>query len=307
MKPLVSIIIPVYNRAQVLRDTLDSVLDQEYQNWECIIIDDGSKDGSPELITNYSERDSRFKFYSRPKSKRKGASSCRNYGFQLSKGELIQYLDSDDLMHPRKLRAQVDQYNIQRGLSLFTCSWGGFTSINDLSSRFKYKYHAYQAFKKSICLLNTFGLYNEFFPLHVYLTPRKLIEKAGEWNENLTNNDDAEFFTRVILASENIQFVPEAIVYYRYHSKNNLSEINSDQKLTSLIKSIELIREEILKENKFNSKFYFRRAKFNLYNLLLVNNPRMIVELGEFLMERNGYNTFKYFIIKKLKGFNRKF
>ncbi|MFM1794652.1 MAG: hypothetical protein RL642_1037, partial [Bacteroidota bacterium] len=97
-KGLVSIIIPVFNRASLLPETLDSIVSQTYSNWECIIVDDGSTDSSLNVALGYAKKDNRFKVYSRPWYKKKGANSCRNYGFKLSKGEFIQWFDSDDLM-----------------------------------------------------------------------------------------------------------------------------------------------------------------------------------------------------------------
>ena len=117
-------------------------------------------------------RDSRIQFYKRPAIKKKGASSCRNYGLELAKGELIQFLDDDDLLDKNKLEAQVKAYSGRK--ELLTCKWGGFTDNSDFKSLFKYRYHSYKNFKKGVQLLNTFGLYNEFFPPLVYLTPRRI-------------------------------------------------------------------------------------------------------------------------------------
>ena len=64
--PLVSIIIPTYNRAHLIGETLDSVLAQTYQNWECIIVDDGSSDNTDDVVNDYVKKDPRFKYYYRP-------------------------------------------------------------------------------------------------------------------------------------------------------------------------------------------------------------------------------------------------
>jgi glycosyltransferase involved in cell wall biosynthesis len=98
--PLVSIIIPTFNRAHLISETLDSVLAQTYSNWECIVVDDGSKDVTKEVLNTYREKDSRFHFHSRPVVRPKGANACRNYGVELSKGEYVMFLDSDDICEP---------------------------------------------------------------------------------------------------------------------------------------------------------------------------------------------------------------
>ena len=76
---MVSIIMPIYNRAHLIIETLNSIKKQTYQNWECLIIDDGSTDNTSEVVINYAAQDTRFKFYTRPETSVKGPSSCRNY------------------------------------------------------------------------------------------------------------------------------------------------------------------------------------------------------------------------------------
>ena len=86
MCPLVSIIIPNYNRADLIVETLNSIIAQTYTNWECIVVDDGSTDDSIKVIDEYSKLDPRIYLYIRPNHKRKGANSCRNYGLEMSRG-----------------------------------------------------------------------------------------------------------------------------------------------------------------------------------------------------------------------------
>ncbi|MEB2782429.1 glycosyltransferase family 2 protein [Algoriphagus sp. C2-6-M1] len=95
---LVSILIPNYNKAPYLAETLNSVLAQTYTNWECIIVDDRSTDGSFAIMEKYGAKDARFKIFKRPAHLPKGGNVCRNYALEVSKGEYIQWFDSDDLM-----------------------------------------------------------------------------------------------------------------------------------------------------------------------------------------------------------------
>ncbi|WP_397362212.1 glycosyltransferase family 2 protein [Olleya sp. R77988] len=106
---LVSIIIPTYNKAQLVVKTLQSISEQTYQNWECIIVDDGSDEKDFLLIKNYTDLDSKFQLHKRPLDKPKGANTCRNYGISLSKGTYFQFFDSDDLMLPFCLEGRIDQ------------------------------------------------------------------------------------------------------------------------------------------------------------------------------------------------------
>ncbi len=98
-QPLISIIIPNYNRGDLLGETLDSLLSQTYAHWEARVVDDGSNDNSDEVGREYANNDARISYEKRTLSPR-GAPSCRNQGFQKSTGEYIIFLDSDDLLAP---------------------------------------------------------------------------------------------------------------------------------------------------------------------------------------------------------------
>lgn len=104
---MVSIIIPTYNRANIISETLDSVLNQKFTELECIIVDDHSNDDTEIIVQQFVSSDSRFSFYKRPVEMLKGANSCRNFGFEKAKGKYIKFLDSDDLITDDCLEKQV--------------------------------------------------------------------------------------------------------------------------------------------------------------------------------------------------------
>ena len=103
--PLVSVIIPTYNRAWSLKKAIDSVLEQDYKNFELIVVDDGSTDDTEALVSEYAKS---VKFVQQPNS---GVSAARNKGIQISSGSLISFLDSDDYWEPKKLSTQVEFFN----------------------------------------------------------------------------------------------------------------------------------------------------------------------------------------------------
>ncbi|WP_051238700.1 glycosyltransferase family 2 protein [Gaetbulibacter saemankumensis] len=119
--PLVSIIIPTFNRAYIIGEALDSVLAQTYINWECLVIDDGSSDETDILMADYTKNDSRFFYYQRPSEIIKGASACRNYGLSKATGDYIVFLDSDDLLLEYCLKSRVEMLknNISKGFYVF--------------------------------------------------------------------------------------------------------------------------------------------------------------------------------------------
>ena len=98
--PAISVIIPVYNVEKYLRRCLDSVLNQTFQDWEAICVNDGSPDGSAVILSEYAARDSRFKIVTKENG---GLSDARNAGMAVATGEYVLYLDSDDFIHPQTL------------------------------------------------------------------------------------------------------------------------------------------------------------------------------------------------------------
>ena len=121
-QPLVTIIVPCYNYGHFLKDTLNNVRQQEYQHWECLIVDDGSTDNTREVASAFVDADLRFRYLYQVN---RGLSAARNHGIAQSNGVYIQFLDSDDFIHRSKIRQQVKlleenkTFDLTYGLSLF--------------------------------------------------------------------------------------------------------------------------------------------------------------------------------------------
>lgn len=103
---LISIIIPTYNRNQLIGKTLDSVLAQTYEHWECLVIDDGSEDDTLDVLKHYQTNESRIQLFSRDRLP-KGAPTCRNIGLEKANGDYIIFLDSDDYLLPFCLEQRI--------------------------------------------------------------------------------------------------------------------------------------------------------------------------------------------------------
>lgn len=115
---LVSIIIPTYNRAHLIRETIDSIMAQTYTNWECIVVDDGSTDGTDVLLAECIKKDNRFKYLSNKRIK--GAQGARNTGLFDAKGDYIQFFDSDNIMYPHHLKMKMEAFNHNPNLDIVT-------------------------------------------------------------------------------------------------------------------------------------------------------------------------------------------
>lgn len=105
--PQVTIIMATYNRASFIVETLLSIQNQIFTDWECLIIDDGGTDNTAEVIAPVLEKDKRFQLLKRPDVYLKGLPGCRNYGLDFAKGEYIIFFDDDDIVHPQNLELSV--------------------------------------------------------------------------------------------------------------------------------------------------------------------------------------------------------
>jgi glycosyltransferase involved in cell wall biosynthesis len=100
---------PIYNRAHLIEETIESIKAQSYENWECIIVDDGSSDITIAVIQKLIDTDTRFQLFNRPIHIQKGPSACRNYAITKMKGDYIQFFDSDDMMHLDHLHNKINK------------------------------------------------------------------------------------------------------------------------------------------------------------------------------------------------------
>lgn len=115
---IISVIIPTYNRANLIEGTLNSIKAQTYTNWECLIIDDHSTDNTREIISQFTSNDSRFKYYLN--TKKKGATGARNTGLEIAKGDFICFFDSDDLMYDKYLEAKISEFEKNPNVDVIT-------------------------------------------------------------------------------------------------------------------------------------------------------------------------------------------
>lgn len=296
MDILVSVIIPTYNRSTLLRETLLSVSKQNMTSWECIIIDDGSEDNTATVVKEFTNVDNRFNYYQRPESYKKGASSCRNYGFLQSKGEYIQWLDDDDLISDNKLASQLQTLKSCES-AIATCDW------DILWPGKKYFRRNLLNGKDSLTPKEYFEELRKqktFVPPHTFLAPRYMVEKAGLWHSDLTLNDDAEFFTRVILQAKKVVSSADGYVLYREHEGQRLSHQINSERLHSLLESLRLIHSHLMFHGIEVKEFF----KWKLLRILLFNwkkEKKLLKEYSSFFTENGIYTKFANVYLIKFK------
>lgn len=265
MQPLVSIIIPTFNRAHCIEETLLSVQVQTYTRWECIIVDDGSDDDTVEVVTAFAKADQRFKILERPEHRPKGANACRNYGFEHSNGEFINWLDSDDLFSPDKLASQVAVLCEERGkLQVATCKWNKFKETTEgITPRAQ---HTYKNYNSGLALLKSFDGDASFFPPLCYLISRDIVAQSQPWDEDLIINQDGEFFTRILIVALKVVHASDGMCFYRVPTSNNTSSFSSLAKQEAAIGSWQLIENHLLKVTPDISYDYVANAKEYLFS-----------------------------------------
>lgn len=299
MNPLISIIIPSYNRENLIREALDSIIEQTYTNWECIVIDDRSTDGTDAILKEYSNRDNRFIVISKPLELKQGASVSKNLGLQLARGEYIQFLDSDDILAENKLEKQFDALKNEDEKVISVCVTSNFKEIKD-AVVLDFDRKDYLNFNNPEEYFELIGEIGGYYAPESFLISKGLIDFSGHWNENLTLNDDGEFFFRIIYNSSKIVFINETFVRHRQSTGDNLSILNSLQKANSLLNSWKII--EILyhtKYNTLNSK-YLDIKKWAVYNELKRTYP-ILIELNKvFFYNQKKRDNFLY-KLNKLK------
>jgi glycosyltransferase involved in cell wall biosynthesis len=269
--PLVSIIIPLYNAESYIEQTIQSVIEQTYQHLEIIVVDDFSNDQSFDIVSNI--KSDKIKLV---KNKKKGACAARNYGFELSKGDYIQYLDADDILSKNKINSQLLLLLKNNHNSIASCGWEKFTT----------KYQHLKARKQLInksydsplqWLLDTWsgkgmGL------ISIWLTPRNLIKQAGLWNENLLINQDGEFFCRVLLQASKVIYCDNALVYYRINPSSITQSKRSNEKLKSQLASYKMYETHL--QEKLQSA-EVRKALGNIYLKFIYHNNQNSKKLAQ--------------------------
>lgn len=235
----VSIIIPVYNAAEFLAETLDSVLSQTYENLEIICVDDGSTDSSLSVLEKYQDKVRIIE------QENQGQCVAANRGLEVAHGDYVRFLDADDLMNPEHISLQVDKIK-GRSDMLASCEWGRFYDGNHESASFNPE-PVWKDLKSKEWISEALKQENEMMPGWLWLIPRQLIDKAGGWDERLSLNNDFEFSMRLLLNANRVVFTPGARIYYRSGLTTNLAASTSEKAFRAAILSTELGFEHFMK------------------------------------------------------------
>lgn len=230
MSNLISVIVPCFNQASFLDETLNSVLNQTYSHWECIIVNDGSPDDTEKVSKKWTNKDSRFKYICKENG---GLSSARNKGLDIAKGDFIQFLDSDDLLRFDKFQKSIDAIEKNSADIAITNFIRFKKSLNHL--------------KKAFCKLEeqTFSFESILLqwdrdfsiPIHCGLFRRTVIDGIS-FNEKLKAKEDWMFWIQTFENNPKVSFINENMAQYRMHSNGmtkNSGLMEENQKKANLL------------------------------------------------------------------------
>jgi glycosyltransferase involved in cell wall biosynthesis len=299
----VSIIIPCYNQAEFLEETLGSVLKQTHTNWECLIVNDGSTDVTEKIAQQFISKDQRFKYFFKENG---GLSSARNYGLDQSTGNYIQFLDSDDFIDSTKLQ-----------LSLKELSRHENSDIKIAISNFRMFENKVTNWSQPYCALKP-----EFFsfksvlyqwdadfsiPIHCGFFDATLF-KSLRFNENLKAKEDWVMWVQLFQTNVKTLYIDQPLAFYR---KNPESMTATQSMAADYLKAYQYFK-TILTETEFFQlsqviilRYYSSNSKFK--KLLSITKQSNSYKLGlgiKKILKKLGVlsifkTLFNYFFAKK--------
>ena len=209
--PTVSVIMPCYNSGATIRESIASVQSQTLEDWELIVVDDGSDDATPDIVSAIA--DPRITLLRKENG---GAASARNQGLVVSRGQFIAFLDSDDLWEPEFLKRMLEALSVEEDAVLAYCGWQNLSRDGENGRPFIPPDY------ESLSRAETF-LGGCRWPIHGVLVRRSAIDKTGGFDETLYTSEDYELWLRIVHQGKLIR-VPEVLAYYLHHEGTQITD-----------------------------------------------------------------------------------
>ncbi len=206
--PLVSICVPAYNAERYVAEALDSALAQTYPHVEVVVVNDGSTDGTREVLAAYQGRGVRV--VDQPNA---GQCAAANRAFRESRGDLVKFFDADDVLAPDYVALQVDRLGDRRD-AVALGEWARFTGDDPAEADFR-PLPMYRDADPVDWLATEWVGARPMMQCALWLIPRGVLDRSGLWDERLSLINDFEFFSRVLLASTEVLYTPGARLSYR--------------------------------------------------------------------------------------------
>ena len=291
---LVSIIIPTHNRVDIISETLDSVINQDYKNIEILVVDDYSTDDTESVVMNYVLRFPQISYY---KSIQKGACAARNLGILKSKGEYIQFVDDDDWLAENFISKRLDALVANSDLGFATCN---MLYKKEKDSKDILKYFSMDQLEHNI---ETHLLYSAL-PAPLFLFRRTTITKIGLWDETCLRYQDIRYYHRLFLYSIKGIWLPDYLYWVRIHN-NSISKKKDLKTIISICTVFMNIEKEWKDLNRYNEKM--DRIIYYLYVSIFYQNytkEKLLWMLYEFskisVVKPHSMLSFLGYMIRKI-------
>ncbi len=270
--PKVSIIIPTYNSRFFIRRTVRSVVNQNFSNWELIIVDDCSTDDTYEILEDMASKEPRIRVY-KTESNSGAPALPKNIGLHFSKGEYIAFLDHDDEWLPNKLREQLEiiQYG-KDNIGMVSCflnlkNWHT-NKIESVHNKFPKKNKLQNLYKR-----------NFFVTSSGIIVKREVFKKVGLFDSRFSVSDDWDMWIRIMEAGYDFEICPLYLVNYFIHESNLSAIANIDKQFEEFV----LLQQKHNKDKTniedgwflgyyyFKKKEYAKAFKYNIQNVFSKN------------------------------------
>lgn len=269
----VSIIMATYNRAHFIVETLQSIQNQTFSDFECLIIDDGGTDNTPEVIAPILAQDHRFSYRKRTEQYHKGLPGCRNFGIDLAKGQYLIFFDDDDIVHPQNLECCVAELN-QPEVDFCRYQRAAFEGDFDYQFDYSKTYTKFAVYSKDVEKMLTYKLpFNSCAVMW-----RKSCFEHNRFVETLMFAEEWELYSRILASGAQGVSINKTLFFGRKHYNSNTGEFSrrNEMRIVSKKDAVLLIVENLNKKNMLTPKlmrFFVQMAlgykKYNLFSEIL--------------------------------------
>ncbi|MGN0018027.1 MAG: glycosyltransferase family 2 protein [Candidatus Gastranaerophilaceae bacterium] len=281
---LISIVTASYNYEDYIKETIESVIAQSYQNWELIIVDDGSKDNSINVINEYCQKDSRIKLYTHENNSNKGLAQTLQYGIKLSSGKYVAFLESDDTITPDCLEKKANVISENPNIALI------FNDINLFGYEEKIRGFDYYINRRKEILnsknypaniLKEMDIFNLISTFSSVMVRKDILEKL-DFNSPIKASLDYYLWLQVV-QQNSVYYVDEKLTNWRMHKDSYSNELRKPTSKADL--DLELLKNKFILyknpikrflKNAIAYSIYFRRICFKWHP-----KERMIMIFGK--------------------------
>jgi len=288
---LISIIMPAYNAGKYIKESIESVLNQNYQNWKLIIIDDGSTDTTSKVVQPFLINDTRIQYYRQENGKQ---GKARNAGIKKSKGNLIAFLDADDVWMPAKLQTQIGVLKQNDADLVFTDVFVIDDKGDVIMESCSVENRTYYGEEG----LSFFFRINQV-PILTVLAKKEAILAVGCFKEidEIQNIEDYDLWIRMLENKSKLISISDKLGAYRRHDTQTLKGKHSMMKIIKMLYGVKLEETELLKAKKSALKLWIMRCLRQDVNKADI---KQIISFYPDLVVKQIFKTLYFLVDKRL-------